>query len=162
MLNKNVLVDRIIAELKKQKEEVERGLASARTSAIEAPGAMQSHSDTTRSQMEHLAENFERIILEKEVALREFNDLKKSVDISKESIDVGCVVEVVDEAGMHSFYFIALSAGGTQVMLDKTNPITVLSSTAPLAKALIGKKRGDLATYNIGNKTKSLTIVSVE
>lgn len=162
MLNKNVLVDRIIAELKKQEEEVRQGLASARTSAIEAPGAMQSHSDTTRSQMEHLAENFERIILEKEVALREFNDLKKSVDISKENIDVGCVVEVVDEAETHSFYFIALSAGGTQVVLDETNSITVLSSTAPLAKALIGKKRGDLATYSIGNKTKSLTIVSVE
>jgi hypothetical protein len=49
-MSRNEIFQSIISQLEKEKLELEEALANSKAAAKEAPGAMQSHSDTTRAQ----------------------------------------------------------------------------------------------------------------
>ncbi|MCL4404162.1 GreA/GreB family elongation factor [Patescibacteria group bacterium] len=161
MPNKTDLIEKVIESLERDKASAEAGLASAREGAKEAPSAMESHSDTTRSQMQHLAENLEKDIQEKESGIMALGDFKTSVGPAKGDVSVGSVVSITDEAERRFIYFILPAGGGTKVETDGAS-ITVLSSTAPLAQALIGKRAGETVSFSAGAKVRMLKIIGIE
>ncbi len=161
MFDKAALIDQVIDTLERDKASAEAGLASARQGAKEAPSAMESHSDTTRSQMQHLAENLEKDIQEKENGITELEDLKTSIGPNNGSVNIGSVVGIADDAGRRFVYFVLPAGGGVKVA-DGNKKITVLSATAPLAKAIIGKRAGGTATLATGPKIRQLKILSID
>jgi len=58
-VEKKKIIAKVIGRLEAKKAELERSLKETRKAATEAPGFMQSASDTTKSQMNTLAHNFE-------------------------------------------------------------------------------------------------------
>ena len=76
-MNKQKLLQYVIETLTQREKNAQQSLEAARQAAIEAPGAMQSHSDTTKWQMSRRAEAIERSLFETQRAL---NALKYLVD----------------------------------------------------------------------------------
>ncbi len=161
MSEKELLLDQVISCLKGEIEVNEEGLAYTRTAANDAPSAMQSHSDTTRSQMESLASGLMRNIVEKGEAIKSLLRLKESISSSfGDVVRVGSIVEVREDSDNTSAYFILPAGGSTKVYLDGVE-ITVLSSRGSLAASLLGKSQNSKIEVLIGSRKRRLELVSV-
>lgn len=68
-MNKKALLASTILELEKQKNNLTASVETTHQIAVEAPGAMQSHSDTTKAQTHILADNLRNLLAEKERAI---------------------------------------------------------------------------------------------
>ncbi len=155
------MIEKVIEALRKDKKSAEIGLASARRGAKEAPSAMEFHSDTTRSQMQHLAESLEKDIREKEEGIAALQTMKDDFgSISNDSVRSGSLVSVSDDTGQEFLYFI-LPAGGSIKLKDGASEIAVVSATAPLARSLIGKRAGETALFAAGTKARHLKILAI-
>lgn len=160
-MNKNEVISDVIKELKKQRSEIEAGLNSAKQAAREAPGAMQSHSDTTKSQMYTLAANMENLVKEKEAVEKFLENLKNTKSEKSDSIELGALAETEDQNHQKTFYLI-VPKGGAGIIIQKEN-IRVVSITpeTPLGSELLNKKIGDAAVLRNKNGNITLKIIKV-
>jgi transcription elongation GreA/GreB family factor len=161
-MTKQKLLQHVVEALTQERRNTERSLEAARSAAIEAPGAMQSHSDTTKSQMSRLSEEMQRSIDEKDLALRALNALMYSgLPSNVEAVKVGSVVEVRDGRNERAIYFILPAGGGIKVV-DGDRTILVVTPRAPLSVALLGKRRGETVKLQIGPRHRELTVVDIQ
>jgi len=130
-MTKQELLQRVIETVMQERKKAEESLATTRQAAIDAPGAMQSHSDTTKSQMSRLAEEIERSIEEKNFALRTLQGMAHSgLPSDTEVIKIGSVVEVLTERGEREIYFILPVGGGIEIVdNDRTITVATCAST---------------------------------
>lgn len=159
-MNKQKLLQYVIETLTQREKNAQQSLEAARQAAIEAPGAMQSHSDTTKWQMSRRAEAIERSLFETQRAL---NALKYLVDhpptITKVSGHAIVEVENLDDGSMAK-YFLLPAGGGDTYEVDGEK-IVVLNMGAPLALAFIGTVTGDEVEIKIQGTTRRFSVVSV-
>lgn len=140
---------------------MENGLKSARRDAKESPSAIESHSDTTRNQMQTLAANIERAIKEKEIAV---NRLKALINSSSEKIDTikeGALVEIETENGEKNFYIIAPDGGAGASVEENGIRITSITLKTPLGAALMDKKIGETVIIQNKNGNKKIKILNI-
>ena len=160
-MDKRGIIKAVLSELERQKSELESGLASARQTALEAPGAMQSHSDTTKSQMHTLAANLEKMIKDKEAAIRYLNDPLNGSPDRNETISNGALIEIQDENNAKKFYLL-VPDGGAGVNVNVGNiAVTSLTMRTPLGSALTGKKIGDTAAIQNKAGNRNVKILNV-
>jgi transcription elongation GreA/GreB family factor len=159
-MNKQKLLQCIIETLAQREKSAKQNLEATRQAAIEAPGAMQSHSDTTKWQMSRRAEAIEQSISETQQAL---GVLKSLVDhpptVTKGSIFAIIEVENLDD-GSKAKYFL-LPAGGGDIYEMDGEKITVLTMGAPLSRVLVGAVSGDEVEITTQGKTKRFLVLSV-
>ena len=159
-MNKQKLLQCAIETLIQKKKNAEQSLETTRQAAIDAPGAMQSHSDTTKWQMSRRAEAIEQSIFETQQAL---GVLKHLMDhpptITKGSNYAIIEVENLDD-GSRAKYFLLPAGGGDTYEVDGEK-ITALTMSAPLARVLVGTVAGDEVEITTQGKTKRFVIVSV-
>jgi len=162
-MTKKELLQSVIDTLKKNMESAEERLKTIVQAAVDAPGAMQSYSDTTKSQMGQIADELQRSLTEQSLTLGILQSMVSSYSLFD---DVGCVkigsfVEVLDENTEREFYLILPAGGGIEIS-DQGREILVISSHAPIATALIGKKPGEKIGLKIGQLQRNLTIVNIQ
>jgi len=161
-MTKQEFLQRVIKTITQEREKAEESFATTRQAAIDAPGAMQSHSDTTKSQMSRLAGEIQRSIEEKNFALRTLQSMAYSgLPSDTGVIKVGSVVEVLTERGEQEIYFILPVGGGIEIV-DNEKRILVVTSRAPLTAALLGKRQGQLIKLQVGPRQRELTIVNIQ
>jgi len=77
-----------------------------------------------------------------------------------DAIGLGALVLVVDDDDNEECYFVAPAGGG--IKLDVSGrPVRVITSEAPLARALWGKQCGDEVDVRTGRRARSLEIAAV-
>ena len=159
-MNKQKLLQCVIETLAQKGKSAEQSLETTRQAAIDAPGAMQSHSDTTKWQMSRRAEALQRSVFETQQAL---GILKSLMDrppaVTKGSIFAIIEVENLDD-GLRAKYFLLPTGGGDTYEVDGEK-IIVLTIGAPMAHALIGAVAGDKVEVKIQGTTKRFIVVSV-
>lgn len=159
-MNKQKLLQCVIETLVQREKSAKQSLETARQAAIEAPGAMQSHSDTTKWQMSRRAEAIERSLFETQRAL---GALKRLMD-HPPTITTGsdyAIVEVKNlDDGSMAKYFLLPAGGGDTYEVDGEK-IVVLNMGAPLALAFIGTVTGDEVEIKIQGMTRRFNVVSV-
>ena len=162
-MTKHELLQCVVETLKREIENAKQSLESTSKAATEAPGAMESHSDTTKSQMSRLADEMQRLISEKSLALHTLQSVAHSGLLSGagEETQVGSVVEVLTERNGREFYFILPAGGGIEIN-DNDKIVCVVTPRAPLAVALIGKQQGQTVKVRIGLQQHDLTIISIQ
>lgn len=157
---KQKLLQCLIETFTQKRENAKQNLETARQAAIDAPGAMQSHSDTTKWQMSRRAEALQRSIVETQQALDTFESLMRyPPTITKCSVYTIVEVENLDD-GSRTKYFL-LPAGGGNTYEVEGEEIIVLSVSAPLARAFIGSVAGDDVEVKIQETTIRFSVVSV-
>lgn len=162
-MNKKLLIAEIIKKLEIEKLQIEMSLKTTLQAAVEAPSAMQSHSDTRKSQMHALADNFRNLLVEKERAISALRNLPESQLQQSEVVQISSVVEVQESGDKQSFYFVLPEGGGIEIK-NKKQCIVVVTSRAPFATVLIGKKKGDSIKFQISSdsgKNREMTILNV-
>jgi transcription elongation GreA/GreB family factor len=160
-MTKQELLQCVINALSEGIKKAERSFATTRQAMIEAPGAMQSHSDTTKSQMSRLAEEIQRSINEKQFALYTLQRMVHAgLPPNVRKVQVGAVVEVLNESKEKEFYFVLPVGGGIKVT-DGDKIILVVTPAAPIVAAMIGKQKDQTVKLQVGSHQRELTILNI-
>jgi len=159
-MNKRTLIRKIIIQLTDELEVYFRAANASRAEATHEQNKAESKYDTRGLEASYLARGQSRQAAEIESAIIEFKKLDARKFGNSEVINLGALVELKSD-GEHIFYFIGPRAGGTEVAHDKKE-IIVITPQSPLGEQLLGKKQGDRPQLNLGGKTQSARIVSVE
>lgn len=164
-MNKQDLVRRVVSALAAEIENAEKTLATIRQASIDAPGAMQSHSDTTKFQMGGLADELATSILGRKRAVEALEKLLRGGMMENPAVVLGgTIVEVEDAVGAKAFYFVLPEAGGLEVDRDGQT-IMVVTYYAPLAAAFLGKAVGAVVDFPLPGNPRNIRkfrIVSIE
>ncbi len=115
----------------------------------DAPGAMQSHSDTSRFQMSILAGRQDEFLFEKQKALRGLQAFVSTIGTSQCSeIKTGSVFTIKD--GVDQNHYLLLPFGGGQEVDFEECKYCILTPKSPLTGQLLDKKKGDKVRLTIG------------
>ena len=157
-MNKNNVVRALIDRVEAQKEEIEKSLREAQASIIDAPGPMQSHSDTTRYQKAILAGSAASSLREKTLALSALHQIL-ALDAGKyiDKVQVGTLVTLLDEEDVMENYIIVPHCGGISVE-EGIESIVSITPESPLASELLGKARGQSVTFSASGNFRVRTI----
>jgi transcription elongation GreA/GreB family factor len=157
-MDKKALLSLVIKEIEKEKERLGLSLKEAHQAAIDAPGAMQSKSDTTKFQMNLMVDRIKSSIAEKDNAVYLLKRISDSLSIIKEEVvGIGSLVNIERLGGKHNTYFILPAGGGTSIEYEG-KLITVISKNAPITSTLLNKKKGDV----IGSDKEKLTVIDLQ
>lgn len=161
MIDKKALLILIVQKVEEEILRMESTLGLVHSAINDAPGAMQSHSDTTRFQSSNVANEQTASLFARREALRTIYFFMSTMTMGKdEKIGHGSVVEIVDgDAVLH--YFVLPDGGGEEVVLDGCLYI-VTTPKAPLIQQLIGKGAGATAFVGLGSRSRLVEVKSVE
>lgn len=158
-MDKRKLVEQVIANLVEQAERSEKSSAAARQASIDAPGAMQSHSDTTRAQQGWLSDSLARMGTKTQRNIR--NILQ--VDLSpSDQVRLGSIATVRNEkSGIRTSYLILPGAAGTIVQTEDNQRVVVVSPEAPMAKGILTRRMGERCAVPAPSGTQFFIIESI-
>ena len=160
MIKQELLLN-VIEQLTQEVKRVEQNLTEVKKAAAEAPGAMQSHSDTTKFQMSQLAGKIQNSINEKISALSVLQKMAHSdFCLDSEKIQIGSLVETLNENREQEFYFILPVGAGIKI-INNTKTILIITPQTPLGATLMGKRGEEMIKLQIGHRERELLIVSV-
>jgi hypothetical protein len=135
-MDKQEIKQKLIDYLQKQKELLVRSRDQAKAARDSAPSAMESHSDTTRSEKEKLV-----FALDRDIAAMD-GYIKSAKKMDPEYL------ELVGQNSVMKVLLVPAGIGG-----KKIGDILLLGLNSPLGQAVAGKKSGDGFEFN-GQKWK--------
>lgn len=158
-MNKEALIGKVVLKLEKEIAELEEGATSAHAASVDAPGAMQSHSDTSKFQNKVSEENLVSMLDEKKNRCGAIKTMEIPSEISE--IKIGACI--LAEDGENEKRYILLPGGaGIEVWDDETlDSYMTITPEVPIGKALMGKKEGIKTVFKVGSKEKKLLIKKV-
>ena len=75
-----------------------------------------------------------------------------------EAVAIGALVEVADEGGRRAY--LVIEHGGGEALAS--GAVQVVSPAAPLGRALVGKRVGEVAELRLAGRTRELEILAIE
>ena len=159
MLNKNAIIEKIIAALAAELEGYARSARAARADAADDQSKAENKYDTRGLESSYLANGQSRQAAEVMQAMQQYESLALRKFAPEEAISIGAVVEL-KRKGERIFYFLGPSAGGTEIE-SGGNAVLVITPQSPIGRQLIGRKRGERLQILFGGMADSYTIVEV-
>lgn len=158
-MNKQKLLRRIHGDISRSLGSTRESIEKTRQQAIEAPGAMESKSDTTKAQMSNVATTLQGSY---ESGLKALGELEALIANPSQSARVAScsLVEVRDASGSKEVYLLLPAGGGNTYEIDGEE-VFVISDRAPLACALVNHVVGDGVIVKTAGNTRTLTIVAI-
>ena len=145
-MNKSEIAQLFLSQFEAQVSQYQATLAETRKQVIDAPSANQSHSDTSKSQLSGLALGQEGRLREIELTVRSLRGLDLS---PRERVVAGSVFVVQGKEQEPKSYFMFPGAQPATVEING-RVVTAISAKSPLGTAVLGKRKGDKATYSAG------------
>ncbi|MDO8469523.1 MAG: hypothetical protein Q7S84_00700 [bacterium] len=136
---------------------LEAQLAETQRHAGAAPSAMESHSDTTRSQLQAVVINT-RSALDGKRRMRA--GIAGAVASADTSVRPGSLVTITDPTHGPLTYLVLDAGGGVETTVDGER-VFVLGSATPLAKLLIGHQAGTTLMFRQATAERTLTIQTI-
>lgn len=158
MVDKKALLAAILTQLENELLIAVNAANNARLDAIDDQSVAETQYDTLGIEASYLAHGqseradaiSNQILIYQQLVLKDFNE--------NDSIELGAIVEVSNAVTTHC-YFIGPSAGGMVLSINRQK-VTVISPSAPLAKALLGKYLDD-EIGTIGKSPQAFDIVGL-
>jgi transcription elongation GreA/GreB family factor len=160
MLDKKQLFQALILALQAKITETEQLLGITHKTINEAPGAMQSHSDTTRYQSTAVANEQTRYLAAVQVALTEIGFfIATQTETSNDAVGLGAVVSI--EENGEEFHLIVLPTGGGHEVEFNGKEFTVTTPAAPIYREIAGRKAGETIRFPGVRRQRELKIVAI-
>lgn len=161
-MDKSAILELVVRKLQDQMTTNTQGLDRVRQGAIDAPGAMQSKSDTTKVELGRVADQLLEVIDKRRReadALREFAAGMKSGICT--AIGVGALAYIeIDGTEEQTFFFLP-AAAGMHLEVDGLS-VQVVSMDAPFTRNLLGRRAGETITVPISRGvTRTYYIISI-
>lgn len=161
-MERNAVLVKFRAALEEALKDKIDALENARQTFIDAPGPMQSGSDTTRFQVSSFAENIARGVEHLQNAIATLNRLLNNETVAATTVREGAVVQIAPTESSSSMYLAVFSSdvGGLAVE-HEGHRITAITKDAPVAQAMYGKSEGEEFTLSTGNQNKRMRVISI-
>jgi transcription elongation GreA/GreB family factor len=159
-MNKQTLIDKIVAQLIAELEGYFKAAQTAHAEATHEQSRAENKYDTRGLEASYLAHGQAQQAVEMEAAIAAFKNMSVRKFGVGEPIGTGALVEVEND-GERAFYFIAPRAGGMEMVHEK-KAVLVITPQSPLGKQLHEKKQGDLLQLTLGGASKKYRVVKVE
>lgn len=158
-MNKEALIGKVAVKIGNEVAELEEGAVSAHAASVDAPGAMQSHSDTSKFQNKVSEDNLVSILQQKKNQYDGVKSLEIPTVVSE--IQMGTCI-LAEDGDIEKRYFMLPGGAGIEVWDDETlDSYMVITPEVPVGRALLGKKEGIKVIFKIGSKEKKLFIKKV-
>lgn len=156
MLNKQLILDTLIQNLKKELSEVESAANSARDLATADDLKSEGKYDTRAIEASYLAgaqaKRVEEIKLD--IQMLEETELQNSSKLQMGSL------ALIEHNGQKRFYFLTSTSGGTMLTIDG-QPVLVISVFSPLGSEALGLVKGESFEVETPKETRHYTILEV-
>ena len=162
-MDKSILLTRIIDNLQNEVDKLQERWQITKQAVIDAPGAMQSGSDTTKYQESRIADNIENNIIQKkqEIALlRKMLESGLMKDKKFDEVQLRSIIEIRQSNGNTSVYFLLPVSGGIKTEYENQN-ILVINLKAPIVKLLLGHRAGDIIKSGLSSSQNEIEILNV-
>ena len=159
ILNKHIIVEKIIAALAASLEVCMRSVRDAHAGATDEQNKAENKYDTRGLEAGYLARGQSRQAAEVMQAMQRYEALVVRGFAAREAIDVGAVVEL-ERGGERAVYFVGPLAGGAEIDCDGES-VQVITPQSPLGQQIVGHKQGERLQIKIGGASDSYRIVAV-
>lgn len=162
-MNKTALVGKIIAALAEELKGYERSARAAHDVATDKESKAENKYDTRGLEASYLAHGQSRQALEVMQAMQQYETLALREFATDEAIHLGALVELERRSGKkveRALYFIGPCAGGTEIQSEGRD-VLVVTPHSPIARELVGLKRGERMKIQISGKGESYRVASV-
>jgi len=158
-MDKKDLVEKLLINFEKKVKESKDSFESARQAAIAAPGAMQSKSDTTKSQMSRLADGLFSLHQQTQRCVLAL----KEMDTSKvcKAIEIGAVVKTEEDQNETYYFITPPDCLGQNIELEGQD-VNAISVKSPIAQALLNKKVGDVVNVEVPAGLRVFRIIEIK
>lgn len=160
MLDKTKIIKLIICKLTEQYNNAVAATQQAHDTATHVENVAENKYDTLGLEAGYLAFGQSQRVAENAANLEAWNDMKTSTLSSQDPIKIGALITLLDEHDRKLVLFLGPANGGIKIQEHKQE-ITVVTTGAPLGKALIGKYEDDEFELRLGDKTKQFSVESV-
>ncbi|MHA3771271.1 transcription elongation factor GreAB [Verrucomicrobiota bacterium sgz303538] len=158
-MNKQAILNQIIAQLDKELASYARSARSAHAEATDEQNKAENKYDTRGLEASYLARGQSRQAAEVLEARQQYETLVVHEFGPKDPIDIGALLET-EIHGERSWYFVGPRAGGTEV-IEEGHPVLVITPQSPLGRQLIGKTQGERLKIELGGRREDCQISSV-
>ena len=138
MINKKIIVKKIIENLQNELKEVEGAAKSSRDLATQSDMKSEGKYDTRAVEASYLAGAQQKRVEEIKIDIQMLEELE--IQNSK-SIQMGSLV-LIEHNGNKRYYFLTASAGGTILKIENEN-ILVISVFSPLGSNALGLSKDE-------------------
>lgn len=159
-MNKSALLDAIVAALSAELDTLTSAAKDARQSATDDESRAEDKHDTRAIEASYLADGQERAALELAGALTAYRALAVRRFDHAEPIALAALVEL-ELAAQRELYFVGPSRGGLVVRHDGRE-VLVITPQSPIGRKLLGRRTGDVITFDGPRLPREGRIVSVE
>jgi transcription elongation GreA/GreB family factor len=158
-MKKDQLLKRIVECLTENLGVLERAARTSHAEATHESSKAENKYDTRGLEAAYLAGGQARQAKEILDAIKIYESLKPRDFAPGEEIDLTALVEL-EMDGTHTLYFIGPKSGGLEVT-HQHKEIMVITPQSPLGQNLMGKKKGQRWTAQIGGATVKYHVLSV-
>jgi hypothetical protein len=158
-LNKQAILQQIIAQIDRELESYFRSARSAHSDATDPQNKAENKYDTRGLEASYLARGQSLQAAEAIESRQHFERLEPRAFGLKEAIDIGALVEVESKTDT-SWYFVGPRAGGTEIV-EGGVAVLVITPQSPLGRQLQGKTEGERLQIEIGGRREQCRIARV-
>lgn len=154
------LVYQISVQLQLQLDTLLHASHQAHQSATHSESKAENKYDTLGLEAAYLAHGLSVRAQQLQLAISVFHQWVPPSFGADDGIAVGALVVLNDEQGVEKRFFVAAQGGGIRVPAT-AGDVTVVTSAAPLGKALLGKQLDDEVVLQVGAVRKLYTVVGL-
>jgi transcription elongation GreA/GreB family factor len=160
VLDKPLLIKKIIAELGAELEACDRSARAAHAEATDEQSKAENKYDTRGLEASYLARGQSRQAAEIVEAIQEMDRLPVRNFGAGEPIELGAVVELEGKRE-RTLFFIGPRGGGKEIALEGQT-VLVITPQSPLGQQLAGKRQGEQLVMTIGGTRERYRVAAVE
>jgi hypothetical protein len=163
-IDKNRLVQMIIAQLTNELIQAQKAANDAHADAVDDQSVAETQYDTLAIEAGYLAEGQSKRVAEFQQAIIAYKNLILRNFTEDDQIALTALVQLSADVSDNHWFFIAPAAGGFRCQLKQGNidlNITVITPNAPMTLALLGKQQEDDIEIILGNNNLTDYIAKV-
>jgi len=159
-INKALLMQELLAEIESSLAVATRAANDAKDLATHEQSKPETQYDTVGLEASYLAHGQSQRVAELKLALMQWQALAQVVINKDEPVGLGCLVQLQDELSNCIWFLLGPAMGGLKLTHNNTL-ITVITESAPLGKAIMGKCIDDEISLSLQGKNRLYDIVDI-
>ena len=160
-MDKFLLQQQVLDRLAEDLLQVEQALREAHETATHEENIAENKYDTLGLEAAYLATGQARRAEAIRQAMAHWRQFRPRPYDASQGIQLGALVCLVDAGGQQQHLFLGPD-GGSMRLLSGTQLVQVISSEAPLGRAMLGKYEGDEVLIGVGSIRQQFEVLQVE
>ena len=155
-MNRNIILNNFIERLGKMKDTAREAEREYKNASVDSPGAMQSHSDTSKFQFGKLAEDAAARAEKLEQAVAALGKLPEPGGPAA----LGSLIEAEEDGARKYFLLVPDGAGGQEFEAEGV-AVQAVAVSSPIGRALIGHALGEEVVIKLPAGERRTKVVGV-